>query len=104
MLSKKELVSFIQDYQRVLLNNKKIGLSAAVSDCSIVFAGQLAPHLKIHFINYPKFPLEAHLLKATITDFTKALMEKFEQKRVIIEYLDEPVMFELTHEINPRIH
>ena len=86
------------------LTIKKVGLPAAVSDCSIVFAGQIEPHLKIHFIHYPKFPLEVPLLKTTITDFTKALMEKFEQKRVIIEYLDEPVMFELTHEINPRIH
>ena len=79
-------------------------MPAAVSDCSIVFAGQIEPHLKINFINYPKFPLQAPLLKTTITDFTKALMQKFEQNRLVIEYLDETVMFELTNDIDPRIH
>lgn len=43
------------------------------------------------------------LLKETIEELTKALMKEFDQNRVVIEFLDETVMFEVSEEIDPRI-
>jgi hypothetical protein len=103
LIPKESIVNFLQDYQQKLLKNKCIALSASVSECDIVFGGKVEPHLKLNFINYPKFPLEENLLKETIEELTKALMKEFDQNRVVIEYLDETVMFEISEEIDPRI-
>jgi hypothetical protein len=103
LIEKNKVITFLQKYQQQLLTDQKIAISAAVRHCDIVFSGQLEPHLQLNFINYPKFPLEEKLLKETINNLTKALMEKFYQNRVVIEYLDETVMFEVSEEIDIRI-
>jgi len=54
--------------------------------------------LKINFNNYPKFPLEERLLKSVKIDFTKMLMQKFEQNKLVIAYLDDTSMFEVTND------
>ncbi|EAQ42514.1 hypothetical protein [Polaribacter sp. MED152] len=104
VIQKKQILQFIQTYQKELFINKNIAISASVSHCDIVFSGQIEPHLKLNFINYPKFPLEEKHLKETINNLTKALMQEFLQNRVVVEYLDETVMFEITNEIDPRIN
>jgi hypothetical protein len=104
LIEKNKVITFLQKYQQQLLTDKKIAISAAVRDCDIVFSGQIEPHLQLNFINYPKFPLEEKHLKETINNLTKALMQKFLQNRVVVEYLDETVMFEITNEIDPRIN
>ena len=103
LIPKETIVKFLQDYQYRLFKDKKVALSASVSECDIVFSGQVEPHLKLNFINYPKFPLGENLLKETIEELTKALMKEFDQNRVVIEYLDETIMLEVSEEIDPRI-
>lgn len=68
-----------------------------------MLSGQVEPHLQLNFINYPKFPLKENILKIEIENLTRAVMQKFEQNRVVIEYLNETVMFEDSELIDPRI-
>lgn len=78
-------------------------LSVSLSECDVVLSGQVEPHLNLHFINYPKFPLKESALKIEIENLTMYLMKEFEQNRVVIEYLDETVMLENSDSIDPRI-
>ncbi len=66
-------------------------------------SGQIEPHLKIKFINYPKFELDPIVLKHEIEELSKQLMLNFKQNRVVIEYLDETIMLENYAEVDPRI-
>lgn len=102
-IDESEMFAFLQAYQDTLIKNKKIYLSASISRCSIVLSGQIEEHLKISFINYPKFPLDPELLKYEIEELSKKLMYNFKQNRVVIEYIDEAVMLENSEDIDPRI-
>ncbi|PWK19097.1 hypothetical protein [Xanthomarina spongicola] len=102
-INKSAIITFIQDYQNQLLKEKDVILSVSLSDCEIVLSGQVEPHLNLNFINYPKFPLEVKILKFEIENLTNSLMNKFEQNRVVIEYMDETIMFENSELIDPRI-
>lgn len=103
MIPKDEIIIFLQQYQDNVINKKQIYLSASVTKCDIVLSGQTEPHLRLGFINYPKFPITHYRLKNEIEDLAKALMEEFKQERIVLEYLDETVMFERTVDIDPRI-
>ena len=98
-----EIITFIQAYQDALIKNKQIYLSASISNCTIVLSGQIESHLKISFINYPKFELPLAVLKFEIEELSKQLLLAFKQNRVVIEYLDEVIMLENSDEIDPRI-
>ena len=98
-----EIVTFIQAYQDDLIKNKQIYLSASIANCTIVLSGQVEPHLKISFINYPKFELPPAVLKFEIEELSRQLLLAFKQNRVVIEYLDEVIMLENSEEIDPRI-
>ena len=102
-IEKNSVIEFIQKIQNELIKNKSIYLSVSVSECEIVMSGQIEPHLVLNFINYPKFPLEEDVLKMEIEELTKKLASHFKQNRVVIEYLDETVMFEQNDNIDPRI-
>ena len=102
-VKKNEVIIFLQKYQDTLIRRKNIYLSASVTACEIVLSGQVEPHLKFGFINYPKFLMDHSRLKYEIETLVKALMKKFEQNRIVIEYLDETVMFERKKGIDSRI-
>ncbi|KAB1067944.1 hypothetical protein F6U93_08360 [Tamlana haliotis] len=101
--SKASIIKHIQKLQDELIQSKKIFLTAAVSETIIVMSRQKEPHLTLNFINYPKFPLPETVLKEEIERLTKKLMIKFKQNRVVIEYLDETIMFEQSEGIDPNI-
>lgn len=103
LIEKSEIIKSLQNYQNQLIKQKKIILSVSLSVCDIILSGQVEPHLKLNFINYPKFPLEEEVLKIEIENLTKYLMKEFEQNRVVIEYLDETIMLENSELIDPRI-
>lgn len=103
LIEKAEIIKSIQDYQNQLIKDKNLFLSVSLSVCDIVLSGQVEPHLELNFINYPKYPLAEKILKSEIENLTKYLMKKFEQNRVVIEYLDETIMFENSELIDPRI-
>ena len=103
IINEKEVTSFIQSCQDKLIENKQIYLSVSISKCKIIMSGQNEPHLKLNFINYPKFPLKAIILKQEIENLSIQLMTRFKQNRVVIEYLDETIMFEKSEIIDPRI-
>lgn len=98
-----EIITFIQACQDALIKNKQIYLSASIANCTIVLSGQIESHLKISFINYPKFELPPAVLKFEIEELSKQLLLAFKQNRVVIEYLDEVIMLENSEEIDPRI-
>ena len=104
LYTKESLIKAIQGYQKKLITEKKIYLSACVLDCLIVLNNQLEPHLKIEFINYPKFPLEQEVFKSNINSLGEFLMKKFEQNRIVIVYQDETIMFEIEDKIDFRIN
>lgn len=102
-IDENRVIKFIQEYQESLIKEKNIHLSCSISKIKIVLSGQVEPHLKIGFINYPKFAMEEPSLKREIEGLGKSLMKRFEQNRIVIEYLDETVMFEESDEIDKRI-
>lgn len=103
LIKKEEVIKYLQEYQEQLINDKNLVLSVSISESIIVLSGQVEPHLQLNFINYPKFPLKENVLKIEIENLTRAIMQKFEQNRVVIEYLNETVMFEDSELIDPRI-
>ncbi|WP_405247837.1 hypothetical protein [Cellulophaga sp. Asnod2-G02] len=104
IISKDEVISNIKAYQNKLINDKGIYLSVALSECDIVLSGQIEPHLQLSIINYPKFPLDTSILKKEVENLTTFLMDKHEQNRVVIEFLnDETVMLEKSKQIDPLI-
>lgn len=103
LIKKADVYLAIQQFQNNLIQEKALYLSLSVSECDIVMSGQIEPHLKLNFINYPKFQLEEKELKKHIEDLAKTLMIAFEQNRVVIEFSDETLMIEKTKEIDPKI-
>ncbi len=101
---KQEVINELQNYQKTLIKEKNIYLSASVSDCVIVLNKQEEPHLKIEFINYPKFPLDEHIFKKEINRLGQFLMKQFKQNRIVIFYHNETVMFEVDKNIDFRIN
>ncbi|MBN1618376.1 hypothetical protein JW887_03475 [Candidatus Dojkabacteria bacterium] len=104
VISENELINFIQEYQDMLIQEKNLFLSVCLSECKIILSGQVEPHLQLNFINYPKFSLRAEILREEIEAFAKALMERFSQNRIVVEFPEETVMLEQSKEIDPRIN
>ena len=102
-IQKQDIINHIQEYQNALIKNQGVYLSCSITECDIVLSGQVEPHLKIGFIDYPKFPIEHTVLKQEIEKLTESLMEKFNQNRIVIEFDDETIMLEQTEEIDSRI-
>ena len=101
--SKDFLIKELQVYQKKRIDAAGIYLSASVSECNIVLSGQDEPHLKLEFINYPKFPLEVEVFKKEIIDLAAYLLSKMQQNRTVIVCTDETIMLELNADIDPRI-
>ena len=97
------VIESLSELQKQLSKAKDIYLSASVSKTLIILNNQKEPHLKINFINYPKFPLSEEIFKDEVLIIGKELMKQFEQNRILIIYTDETVMMEQSNEIDPRI-
>lgn len=97
------VIESLSELQKQLSAEKNIFLSASISKTVIVLNNQKEPHLKINFINYPKFPLDENIFKDEVLIIGKELMKQFEQNRILIIYTDETVMLENSEEIDPRI-
>ena len=97
------VIESLSELQKQLSAEKNIFLSASVSKTNIVLNDQNEQHLKIDFINYPKFPLDENIFKDEVLIIGKELMKQFEQNRILIIYTDETVMLEKSEEIDPRI-
>ena len=102
-IHKEDIYAFIVDFQEKMIQEKGVYLSASISKCFILLSGQREKHLQIKFINYPKSPLKKEELKEYVEKLTRLLMDKFDQKRIVIEFSDETVMFETTDAIDPNI-
>ena len=103
LINKADIISWLQNWQDQLIEEKHLRLSVCVSECEIVFSGQIEPHLKLSMINYPKFPLDQKVLKKAIEQLVMNLMTEFDQNRMVIEFPDEIVMLENNDAIDPRI-
>jgi len=97
------LIKELQVYQKRRIDEAGIYLSASVSECSIVLSGQNEPHVRLEFINYPKFPLEVEVFKKEIIDLGTYLLNKMQQNRTVIIFSDETVMLEQNEAIDPRV-
>ncbi len=102
-IPKNEVINFLQIYQNKLIEEENIYLSANVVESIIVLSGQIEPHLKIEFINYPRFIYKESLLKEKIIALAHLLMDKFEQNRIVIVFTDETFMIEKSDAIDPQI-
>ena len=97
------VIESLSELQKQLSAEKNIFLSASVSKTNIVLNDQNEQHLKIDFINYPKFPLDENIFKDEVLIIGKELMKQFEQNRILIIYTDETVMLEQSNKNDPRI-
>ena len=66
LYQKSQLIALLQKFQQQQITERKVFLSTCVSECEIVLSGQVEPHLKLDFINYPKFPLEEKQFKEEV--------------------------------------
>jgi hypothetical protein len=97
------LINELQEYQKQRIDESGVYLSASVSECNIVLSGQDEKHLKLEFINYPKFPLEVEVFKKEIIKLGSHLLNKMKQNRTVIVFPDESIMLEIDEAIDPRI-
>lgn len=103
-LYKKEyLIQTLQEYQRQRIDEASIYLSASISESIIVLGGQEEKHIKLEFINYPKFPLDVELFKQEIIELGTHLLNKMQQNRTVIVFTDETIMLAIDAAIDPRI-
>ena len=100
---KNEYIEYLQNYQSNLIKEEKIHLSAAVQEFELVYGNLVEKHLVLNFVNYPKFPLEINIFKKNINLLGKKMMEQFNQNRIMIEYPDETIVFEIDPKIDPKI-
>ena len=98
------VIESLSELQKQISEQKNIFLSAAVSKVLIVLNDQKEAHLKIDFLNYPKFPLEENVIKHEVVKIAKHLMQEFEQNRVLVVTTDETIMLEFSDDIDPRIN
>ena len=103
IISENELISFIQEYQDNLIRDKNLYLSVSLSASKVILSGQIEPHFQLSFINYPRFPQGGEVLKREIETLAKALLKKFFQNRIVVEFAQETIMFEVTGGVDPRI-
>jgi hypothetical protein len=103
LFQKSQLIALLQKFQQQQISERTVYLSACISECEIVLSGQVEPHIKLDFINYPKFPLEEKQFKSEIELLVTYLMKELDQNRIVIVYHNETKMFETTNEIDPRI-
>lgn len=102
---KKEVVlDSIVNFQKQLINDESIYLSCLVSDSLIVLNNQREKHLKLEFINYPKFKIDENILKSKVESLVLFLMKEYKQNRVVIEYLDETTMIEFSDDVDDRVN
>ncbi len=101
--NKHYLIQELQEYQKKRIDESGIYLSASVSECNIILSGQDEKHLKLEFINYPKFPLEIEVFKEEIIKIGAHLLNKMKQNRTVIVFTDETIMLEIDEAIDPRI-
>ena len=101
--SKEKFVKILQQFQKKQISERKVYFSACISECEIVLSGQIEPHIKLEFINYPKFSLSEKKFKSEIEILILFLMDKLNQNRIVIVYHNETKMFEKSKEIDPRI-
>lgn len=101
--NKEYLIKELQKYQKQRIDEASIYLSASISECNIVLSGQNEKHIKLEFINYPKFPLEVEVFKKEIVKLGSHLLNKMKQNRTVILFPDETIMLEVDEGIDPRI-
>jgi hypothetical protein len=65
--------------------------------------GEEEPPMELQFIQYPKFPHEEAELKKTLITLIELIMIELEQNRVVIVFIDEAIMLEQSHSIDPNI-
>ena len=103
LYQKSQLIALLQKFQQQQITERKVYLSACISECEIVLSGQVEPHIKLDFINYPKFSLEEKQFKSEIELLVIYLMKALDQNRIVIVYHNETKMFEKNEAIDPRI-
>ncbi|WP_367772502.1 hypothetical protein AB3G33_02980 [Flavobacterium sp. WC2421] len=96
-------IQTLQEYQRHRIDEASIYLSASITECIIVLSGQEEKHIRLEFINYPKFPLEVEVFKNEIIKLGSHLLKKLQQNRSVIVFTDETIMLEIDEAIDPRI-
>lgn len=101
--NKEYLINEVQVYQKQRIDESSVYLSASISECDIVLSGQVEKHLKLEFINYPKFLLEVEAFKNEIIKLGSHLLNKMQQNRTVIVFPDETIMLEVDEGIDPRI-
>lgn len=103
LYNKEYLIQILQEYQRQRIDEASIYLSASISECIIVLGGQEEKHIKLEFINYPKFPLKVGVFKKEIIKLGSHVLNKTQQNRTVIVFSDETIMLEVDEGIDPRI-
>lgn len=103
LIPKEDVIQFIQDYQKSRLAIDKRLISVNIFESSIVCIGQNEPHLVIQLINYPKVDLSHQEIKQEAVDLAEALMNEYNQNRMVVVCTDETILMEKNDTLDPRI-
>jgi hypothetical protein len=103
-LTMNDVIKALTTIQKKLITEHDIKLSAKLTPCNIVFAGQIEESVTISFINYPKFPLEKSRFELGIEIIVESLMQRLSQNRVVVTMNGRTTMYEKSAEIDPRIY
>ena len=101
--STKELYSTLQKHQKSRIKESNVYLSTFVHKGDIVMSGQIEPHYRLEFINYPRFTLSENVFKDEVMRLGKHLMTSFKQNRLVINFHNDVVMLEENQSIDPKI-
>jgi hypothetical protein len=102
-ITKEEVYIVLRELQEKLIREEQVYLSANCYGSEVVLSGQMENHLNIRFINYPRFPLEQETFRRKVTGIGEALLNRFEQNRLVIEFDDRLVMLQHTDTIDPSV-
>jgi len=83
-----EVKDFLQDYVN------KSGLCITISPTSFIYRGGREEGIIIGLINYLRFPTQLKKLEQIAEEIASLCKEKYNPKRVSIEYQDRTIMLE----------
>jgi len=103
VIDRLDIIGLIKEFQKTASRERSVFLGVSFSDTVIVLNEQAESHLRLGFVNYPRFPLPHNIFKAEVVNCVSYLMEKSGQNRTVILFNDETVMLEKSHDVDPGV-
>lgn len=103
VIDRSDIIGYIREFQKTASGERSVFLGVSISETVLVLNEQAEPHLRLGFVNYPRFPLPHETFKAEVVSCVSYLMKKSGQNRTVILFNDEMVMLEKSREVDPNV-